>query len=186
MQPEQGHLLLFLRQFACLLLLALPLLCKADSLRYEVEGVDGAVMDNINAWLGPAPETPEERLNFVVSAESRVEQSVQALGYYQSDIDIVVDRSRDTWRMLVTVSPNEPVRIRDVQMLLAGAAVDDPVFADLIAQLPLASGNVFHHGKYEAFKRSLQALGQRRGYFDGRLTLSQVRVDQVAGTADVS
>ena len=185
-QPESySHLLLF-RQIFCLFLLALPVLCRAEALRYEVEGVEGPLLDNVNAWLGPAPESPEERLNFVVSARDRVEQSLQALGYYRPHIDIAVDRSKDKWRMLVSVSPNEPVRIRDVQMLLAGAAVSDPVFAELIDSLPLAVGNVFHHGRYEAFKRSLQALGQRRGYFDGRLTESQVRVDPVAGTADVS
>jgi translocation and assembly module TamA len=173
------------RLFTCLILLALPLCVYAESLRYEVKGVEGALLDNVNAWLGAPPVSPEERLNFVVSAETRAEQSLQALGYYRPDVDIVTDRSDDPWRMTIVVITGEPVRIRDVRALVAGDAANDDTFTDMISRPFLVSGNVFHHGEYEAFKRGLQALGQRRGYFDGRLLRSRVKVDPVGGTADV-
>jgi len=113
------------RLFTCLILLALPLCVHAESLRYQVEGVEGALLDNVNAWLGAPPVSPEERLNFVVSAETRVEQSLQALGYYRPDVDVAIDRGRDPWRMTIVVTPGEPVRIRDVRVLVAGDAAND-------------------------------------------------------------
>ena len=50
---------------------------------------------------------------------------------------------------------------------------------------PLVPDAVLHHGNYEAFRRRLLALGQRRGYFDARLERSVIRVEAGAGAADV-
>ncbi len=169
----------------CLAGLTLPAASYADALRYTVQGIEGSLLENANAWLGAYPQTPEGRLNFVVSAESRVENSLRALGYYRPDVDITVDRQTEPWRMTVTVAPNEPVRIRNVSVLLGDAAAEDSVFQELLDNITLVAGEVFHHGTYDNFKRSIQSLGQRRGYFDGRLAVSRVQVEPVGGTADI-
>ena len=50
---------MLLRLLTCLILLALPLCVHAESLRYEVEGVEGELLDNVNAWLGAPPVSPD-------------------------------------------------------------------------------------------------------------------------------
>ena len=75
------------RLFLCLLVLP-GVLNAAPNLQFEVNGLEGELRRNVLAFLGQAPETPQERLNFVVPARGRVENGLIALGYYRPDIDI--------------------------------------------------------------------------------------------------
>jgi translocation and assembly module TamA len=172
---------------ACLfLLLYLPSWVGAANLAFSVTGLEGEPQRNVLAWLGSAPETPHERLNFVVSARDRVERSLQALGFYTPEIDIDVQRTDPIWQLAIAVDPGEPVRIRDINIQILGQAADDAKFARLIADVDFSSGDVLHHGQYESFRSSLLSLGQQRGYLDAKIVLSSVKVEVAAGTADVS
>jgi translocation and assembly module TamA len=172
---------------ACLfLLLYLPSWVGAANLAFSVTGLEGEPQRNVLAWLGSAPETPHERLNFVVSARDRVERSLQALGFYTPEIDIDVQRTDPVWQLAIAVDPGEPVRIRDINIQILGQAADDAKFARLIADVDFSSGDVLHHGQYESFRNSLLSLGQQRGYLDAKIVLSSVKVEVAAGTADVS
>lgn len=154
-------------------------------LEYRIEGGDAAQRANIQAWLGPSPQTEAARSNRVAVARERVMQSLQALGYYRPDIDLTLDRDRQPWRLSVEVEPGEPVRVRGLDLRITGEAASDPAFKALRESLPLAPGDVLHHGRYETLKNSLLTLGQRRGYFDARLERSRVTVEAGDGSADI-
>jgi translocation and assembly module TamA len=158
----------------------------ASALRYEVQGVKGDVLENINAWLGAEPATSQERLSFVLTAPERVERSLKALGYYDASIDIDVTESEPQWLVLVQVELNEPVRLRSVSVVLTGDALDDEAFASGLSKNPLIEGDILNHGQYDRFKRSLQNLAQRRGYRDAQFTQHRVAVYPPDRVADVT
>jgi translocation and assembly module TamA len=173
------------------LLVSLVLLCnntvlQASTLEYSIEGVGGELRKNIKAWLGSDPATPEERANFVASAEERAISSLQALGYYRSEIQLQLDKSAPQWQMTIAVTAGEPVVISSVDVKLSGEASTDQAFVRLLEENPLARGEIFNHGDYEAFKRQLLALGQRRGYFEGEASLARVEVNASAQSADIA
>lgn len=155
------------------------------TLEVELTGIRGELRDNVLAFLGDEPATAEARSSFAVSARTRVERALEALGYYRPAIDVSIDRELDPWLMSIEVDPGEPVRYRNVSLVIAGQAEDDTAFVELLASSPLTSGAVLHHGEYENFRRRLLALGQRRGYFDAQLERSEVRVQAGIGAADV-
>jgi translocation and assembly module TamA len=157
----------------------------AAALRYDVNGVEGALLTNVENWLGAPPETNEERLNFVVSVNDRVKQSLRAMGYYDPAIDIHVDKSQPEWQLQIDIEPNEPVRLRKVELQVLGEAAEDEAFTDFIRNTNLVAGDVLHHGTYEEEKSAIQRLGQRRGYFDGSMTQSRIAVEPVGATADI-
>jgi translocation and assembly module TamA len=170
----------------CLLFcLLLPHWALATNLEFSLSGLEGEQQRNALAWLGAAPESPQDRLNFVISARERVADSLQALGFYRPDIDIDVQRTEPVWQMTISVQPGEPVRIRDINIQVLGAAASDVKFAHLISEIGFAAGDVLHHGQYDNFRNSLLSLGQQRGYFDGKISLSRVEVEAAGGTADV-
>ena len=162
-----------------------PLSSSASSLEYKISGLDRSLRDNVRGWLGPPPENPEERLNFMVSARDRINSGLQALGYYSADVTLDVDRSKPTWKMRVEVVPNGPVRLQNIQIEIAGPASEQESFQRLVKETGLQPGEVLNHQTYDQFKAKLQNLGQRRGYFDGSITVSRVEVDADGGTADV-
>ena len=167
-----------------LLLLATPWV-NASSLTFSVSGLQGEAERNVLVWLGPEPESDQDRRNFVVSVRDRVEQSLQALGYYQPAIDIDIMRTEPTWSVKIAVEPGEPVRIRKIDLQILGEAGSDDAFTQLLANTGLSQGDVLHHGRFERFRDSLLSLGQQRGYFDARIARSRVEVDASAGTADI-
>ncbi len=157
----------------------------ADGLRYSVSGVDGALKDNIEAWLGEPPETAAGRENFAGAARERALNALHAMGYYAAEVEVTVNRDRSTWRLKVRASPNDPVRIRDVQVRVTGDIADTDLVSDLVGDPPLKTGAVFNHGTYEALKSTLVATAQRHGFFDGRFTSNRVAVNLAEKTADI-
>ncbi len=171
--------------FLLLILLGTSNSVSASSLSYNVEGIRGTLRKNIEAWLGEEPQTARERSIFVARVNERVRNGLQAVGYYHPDIDIRVDKTKSDWQLFIVISPNDPVLFSSVDVGLLGAAREDPAFAALLSSNPLLPGKRLNHGDYEAFKKSLLALGQRRGYFDGKLTVHRVEVNAESNSAAI-
>ena len=69
-----------------LALLALPCAAWSANLEFTLTGLDGEAESNALAFLGRAPETAQERINFIASARERTESGLQALGYYAAEV----------------------------------------------------------------------------------------------------
>ena len=172
----------------------LLLLCAAGTataaeiepvLEYTLKGLEGELRENAQAWLGQAPETPQERANFLATAEQRIENSLKAMGYYNPTVNMMLKRTEPVWSLEITVAAGEPVLIGVIDIQLAGAAASDEAFAKLLKSAPFVEGEVFNHGDYETFKTRLLTLGQERGYFDAKLAQSRVAVNVVSDQADI-
>jgi translocation and assembly module TamA len=168
-----------------LVLMLVSSVAGAANLNFSVEGLEGEQEKNVLAYLGVAPDSAQDRLNFVASARDSVKSALQALGYYQPDIDIDLQRVEPEWQMSIVVDPGEPVRIRDISIQILGAAANDAQFTRLISSVGFTSGDVLHHGRFESFRKSLLSLGEQRGYLQAEMVLSRVEVQVNAGTADV-
>ena len=157
----------------------------ATTLKFSVVGIQGEQKKNVLAYLGAAPESDENRRNFVVSAKDKVESALQALGYYQPEIEIDLQRTEPKWRLSIVVNAGAPVRVRDVNIQILGAAANDDNFTRLTSDIGFSSGDVLHHGRFESFRGNVLSLGQRRGYLRGEIVASRIEVQVEAGTADV-
>ena len=157
----------------------------ATTLKFSVVGIEGEQKKNVLAYLGAAPESDENRRNFVVSARDKVESALQALGYYQPEIEIDLQRTEPKWRLSIVVNAGEPVRVRDINIQILGAAANDDNFTRLTSDTGFSSGDVLHHGRFESFRENVLSLGQRRGYLRGEIAASRIEVQVEAGTADV-
>ena len=157
----------------------------ATTLKFSVVGIQGEQKKNVLAYLGAAPESDENRRNFVVSARDKVESALQALGYYQPEIEIDLQRTEPKWRLSIVVNAGAPVRVRDINIQILGAAANDDNFTRLTSDTGFSSGDVLHHGRFESFRENVLSLGQRRGYLRGEIVESRIEVQVEAGTADV-
>ena len=155
------------------------------TLKLSVVGIQGEQKKNVLAYLGAAPESDENRRNFVVSARDKVESALQALGYYQPEIEIDLQRTEPKWRLSIVVNAGEPVRVRDINIQILGAAANDDNFTRLTSDIAFSSGDVLHHGRFESFRKKVLSLGQRRGYLRGEIVASRIEIEVDAGTADV-
>ncbi len=171
---------------ALLLLSFLSLPLRAE-IRILVEGVDGALRENVINYVGePSSEDPRIVRRFMANIPDDARKALEALGYYRAVIDVESRRVDDDREIMIRIEPGEPVRLREVSIRFDGDAADDSAFEDLRGRAPFTEGNVLHHGRYESFKRAIESLALARGYFDGRFSQSQVRVNPAEGWADVA
>lgn len=168
----------------CSILLCLPAL--AQSLHYKVSGLKGAAKENVANYLESLPTIEPDRVSYRMQAiRETVEQALQALGYYQAEVSLVMDE-QDPALLRVKVTPGKPVTIRTWDLQLVGEATQDESFAELEHQFPLKQGAVLHHGQYESIKAQLKGRALTRGYLDAKLTESKVKVYPRENVADVS
>lgn len=141
----------------------------------EVKGLDGALEDNVDAYLSAVPEEEYAiSLRFQSRVESMIKEALNALGYYQPTITF--SHSQDETELTVTVDRGEPVLIYESDIVLSGEAKDDPDFLALIAKSKLSKGSILNHGNYDSLKSSMRNLGLAKGYFDGSYELSKLEV----------
>ncbi|MCY9866017.1 autotransporter assembly complex protein TamA [Vibrio coralliirubri] len=141
----------------------------------EIKGLDGALEDNVDAYLSAIPEEEYSvSLRFQSRLESMIKEALNALGYYHPKITFT--HSEDDTEMTVTVEPGEPVVIYTSDIVLTGEAKDDPDFLALIAKSNLSKGSTLNHGNYDSLKSSIRNLGLAKGYFDGAYDLSKLEV----------
>lgn len=142
----------------------------------RIDGLEGELLANVQAYIGPREET--ERMSFRAlsrHADEKAREALQALGYYNPRIETARETSGDTLTCVVTVDPGPPVRITRADFRLEGGGHDElQEFIDTEAPRP---GEVFHHGRYEAFKSRLLQAALVRGYFDVRYARHEARVD---------
>jgi len=155
----------------------------APSVRVVVDGVDGEPLQNILRLLGiqalaDGGEVTEARVRrHHALAPREIRQALEPFGYYRVEVDGNLERTGEGWLARYAIAPGPQVPIATLELAVQGEAEDDPAFQELLRALPLRTGAPLHHPTYERAKRQLQQLAAERGYFDARLTRSEVRVD---------
>lgn len=155
-----------------------------SELAVRVKPANDELKANIEGYIGDLGDRDEEALlRFSRGAEEQAKKAAQALGYYQPLISSEV-RGGDKPRLMLRVDPGEPVHLRDVTIRVEGPAASLKSF-----RIPdsdqLKPGAVLNHGRYEDAKRLIQNQASRYGFFSGRFTQQQLRVDPQAGVADI-
>jgi len=154
-----------------------------------VTGVDGALRDNVLAYLQIDDEScdaPSWRVRRLYrEAESEVQTALQALGYYSARVAKKFEPGEDCWSVTLTIDPGEPVVIRDVDIRVIGDGEELAGFKALTEDVPLQTGAVLNHADYEAYKRKLNSIADRLGFFDSRFVISRVDVFPDERAADI-
>jgi len=166
--------------------LLLPLPALAQTPNIQIEGVGGALRDNIRAHLRIGDErctSSIRRLNRLIpQIERSTERALQALGYYLSDIEISFSEGEACWQLQISINAGEPVTINELQISIVG---DDSVFRPVLDSPPITRGAQLNHSQYERLKSLLSAVAVENGYFNARFNRSDLAIDLVRNTADV-
>ena len=118
-----------------------------------------------------------------------MEEALRALGYYSPMIQWeVVEQPGDDEtpaRLVLTVQPGEPIRVRSRQVSIEGPASRDSDFVGTLPEKP-SEGDVLNHGQYSTLRQTIQNRATRLGYFDGEFTTRRLEVNPEQHTADIS
>lgn len=155
----------------------------------EVTGVDAAMARELVAHTRIAEKTCDiaESLFMRISAGvvDEITEAMQAFGFYAADVTAQRIYDRPCPRVLVSVRPNEPVRVTAIHLEILGAGAAEPVFIEARADLPIKTDATLEHQQYAASKARLQSIAEDHGYFDARFTHAELRVSPETGTAEI-
>ena len=162
---------------------------QTPRVQIRIDGIEGRLADNVRALLAIAAEpcdAPRWRLEreFARSDED-VRRALRALGHYRPVIRKTFTQVENCWLASYDIEAGPQVVFGKLDVRVDGEASTDARFTELLAALPIASGDPLDHGRYEGLKSAIESLAAERGYFDGTFTLSELRVDVEAGRADV-
>ncbi|HEX5340298.1 MAG TPA: autotransporter assembly complex family protein [Gammaproteobacteria bacterium] len=157
----------------------------------QIQGISGELLRNALAYLSIQSyhDTPDltqglvERLN--ARAPQEIRKALEPFGYYDAKVVSELTETAGGWHAQYTVTPGEPVRIRNIDIALSGAGRNDAVFESYISALPLQSGAQLNQPGYERLKQQLQELAAHHGYLDAHFTTSVLRVDPPRHWADI-
>ncbi|KXJ44828.1 outer membrane protein assembly factor [Marinobacter salarius] len=155
-----------------------------------MEGDYPQLQDNAEAFLGEVEGRSAGSLRrYASTAEAQVEEALRALGYYSPMIQWeVVEQPGDDEipaRLVLTVQPGEPIRVRSRQVSIEGPASRDSDFVGTLPEKP-SEGDVLNHGQYSTLRQTIQNRATRLGYFDGEFTTRRLEVNPEQHTADIS
>ncbi|MCQ9074229.1 autotransporter assembly complex protein TamA [Vibrio harveyi] len=150
----------------------------------KIKGIDGALEDNVNAYLSSIPEDDySTSLRFQARLEQSITEALNALGYYHAKISYTITKDND--ELIVNVQPGEPVRLKLMDVVISGEANQDEAFVKLLEKSPLKVGRILNQGEYDSLKSSIRNLALQRGYFNGDFTLSRLEVVPELNEANV-
>ncbi len=164
----------------------------------NINGAPEALAENIRAHVG----TPDERCNANLRRLNRllpgirrdIERAAQAIGYYRLSHQVrfteaVVSEDPDSapgcWQLDINVTPGEPVRFGNININITDPA-RRPLFAPVLADIPVQRGQVLDHSQYERLKSSLSSHAVENGFFAARFVQSELAIDMLSGQANVN
>jgi len=119
-------------------------------------------------------------------ADKNVRTALEALGYYEITIAKTLTWSDACWQASFEIVVGDPVRLRQVEINLDGAAAQDLAFQTRISANRPAPGEILNHGRYDRYKATLLGEAITSGYFDADFERSEISVDREAKFADIA
>jgi len=156
-----------------------------------VEGLKGELLDNALAFIGlnefngkPAPV--ESRVRWLHQrAPEEIREALQPFGYYQPEITDSLELNGSEWVARYEVKKGPPLLIDNVDVQILGEGADDKAYQRRLKKMPFTKGQILLQPRYEDFKQDLQWVATERGYFDAKMTVSEIRVRLEDNRADI-
>ena len=157
-----------------------------------VTGVSGNLADNIRLLVANPPERDNTRQfrRYINGLPEQVINAMGAYGYYAAEATVSVDEVGETaalTRITISVTANEPVKIRKLNVDISDLDKDNSDFDEILDTIraQLAPGKVFVSSDYESAKDSIISTAQNLGYFDLDFSKASIAVSRRAKTADI-
>lgn len=164
---------------------------QAASVTVDIDGVKGALRDNVRAVLGiqqliDKPDTRRRTIRRMHRrAEADIRQALQPFGYYRPVVQSELSETDDGYAARYTIDPGPATRIVRVDVRATGDGKDEPDLKAVQADLPVREGQRLLHDDYRRAKARLRDAAYARGYLDAQYSTAELRVNPQEDRAEV-
>jgi translocation and assembly module TamA len=161
----------------------MPGAVAADRIKIEIDGVDGAIADNVRGFLALTRFAQRDDLTDAQVrrlADRAVDEAADALrpfGYYAPTVKSRTSWDDPQWIVRLRIKPGEPVLMESVQVRISGPGSAETALAAIAPASALQVGARLDHAAYERLKTDLLRTALELGYLDAKLTRRELLVD---------
>lgn len=175
---------------AALLLLACGAVQAVEVGEVDVRGLDEAETENVRTALSMVEaigrDVSARRFAYLLrEAESEAREALEPFGYYDPQITVERVGEGEPARVVVSVDPGVPVRVRRADVAILGEGGRDRYLREDLEEFEPEPGEVFQHQVYEASKTQISRRLAERGYFDADFASRRVEVTRAERAADI-
>ena len=156
----------------------------------ELSGVDGALADNVRAYLSVSAKPCSVSRAYLKAlgkrATDETKEALQAFGYYAPEIRVAIEDHGDCPLARVNIVPGEPVLLGRVDIEIRGPGGSDPEFKVQLRAIRLNTGDALNHGAYTGAKQLIESVALELGYLEGLYIQRELKVDPSRRTADIT
>lgn len=179
----RNHIRLLLRIAAVTLLLTHGLVVFAEepAPSLVLTGIEGDSAENIRLSVNPGryqcTDSEWQLARLQKRVRKQAEKALQALGYYQSKIDLSIRHDDQCWALVMNIQAGDRVILREVHVEVRGELAELPAYLKFAKNLPLQSGKPLNHEDYKKTKSEIEVLAARYGFFSGKFTHRRLDID---------
>jgi translocation and assembly module TamA len=163
-----------------------------NSMAINVQGIKGDALENVQAKLevmkralhGQYTQSDISHLLRVIPKE--VQEALTPFGYFHAVVKAQSIKSQGKWTINVIISPGQSVTIREIDIKVKGPGSHDSEFEKFLNKIPIKTGQTLNIKKYNEIKQNLFDLALANGYFDAKLTKSDVSINLPLYSADIT
>ena len=167
------------------------LLCQQalGNITIEVNGIDGDMKRNVLTFLSLQRYAQRKDLDadtverISQRATPEVKAALKPFGFYEPQVTSTLKHEGNDWRAVITVTPGEPVVLKEVDLQVTGPGEQNRRFRAVIARSTLKAGEQLNHAAYEQVKGDLERTAASFGYLDAKLVRHELLVDPKARSA---
>ncbi len=153
------------------------------TIEFKLFGIEESLQKKLVAMLErrrdeiPKPLTAEKVRQLYQQSPKFLHDSLEPYGYFKSQIRSRWQRRGNTWVFTFQITPGPAVKVIHVDIKVSGEGQQDRAFQDLLARLPVQSGQTLNVDLYQKSKDALFNLAANRGYFDAKMQRSQIIIN---------
>ncbi|WP_420467394.1 autotransporter assembly complex protein TamA [Panacagrimonas sp.] len=174
------------------ILLSLLAAVAAAQVRVEIEGVEDAARDNIEARMslrtrvGEIGDNESRLKRLYRQAPDEIEQALQPFGYYSPQVEATLEGDAPKWVARFRIDPGPPTRVKSLDPKFVGEGADFEALNRRLRWLPLKLDQQLDHADYEATKKRMADAATSNGFLDAAWQKSELRIKPDERRADVT
>jgi translocation and assembly module TamA len=178
-----------LRQLVSVCVLWLGCIYGAQA-ELSISGVEPPVRDNILAYLrldDEACDAPDWRVRrLFADSEKEIREALEVVGFYNIEIEKTLKTGDTCWQANFAITPGKPVVLRNVSIKIDSGSAQDAELESAALKCALHPGDILQHANYDACRRRITRLAERRGYFAAEFKERRIDVYPDEYAADIT
>lgn len=156
-----------------------------------IEGVQGALADNVRAFLSLANQDVKSNDADTVQrlyqrAPTEIRDALQPYGYYQPSIESHLKRDGDHWQATFHIDRGPPTTIRKLEVKVVGPGRNDARFKKVLSRNKMKVGERLIQSQYKSLKAALRQAAYNGGFVQSHFKQSTIRVYPKQRRAEVA